>query len=1004
MPYPTNPTEIKDFFTAITKIQALPQASEGQLQIQSVFGKYLEPDKLKTLYVLFSEKPETPEKIQYQQLLIYSTFRVLLEQNGSAEEHSSKLYTLFQGDINKITKYLCDYANQNKTAPEPMHAACGFAIPALEDFDESGKTVWCELSVKFLTEPSFRALLPQAVEITELIKDKQPAKKVDMKTKKDIATLISEIQTLNKKIKKAQAQHEGLTPEQETKLQDNVNEFMQKQEDLTQIGVPFNKELTLTALSAFREKCILEANSIYKNFLENGLAKKDYEKFMELKRQDDDERIPPLSINGATLGHPGYYLMKVPVLDESHAARAAYFGKLTNCCQSLSGEAGEPCVIHGLTSPHGGFYVVCQGNAQHPQVTDKLLGMSWVWRSKADALVFDSIETSQSTPAIDTHTKQIVTDLVREAAKQLTEEHHIDRVLCGASSGISTQVGITPEIFTPEQFIDYKGYCDSDSQLILNDKHRPFYWYDVNPKSTPAIKDWFMKILNTQSPLVNSTNFCEALHWALLTRKEPLIDLISTWATTSSFSATAEYFMAGLMQYIPDLKQIQMNTRASEVKLLITNLEEYIHNGLTPDVISAIEKKLFFLEARNHEGHTPLMQASLSGNTKIALTLIQQGANLEQIDKNRKTGLMLAIKANATDIAMALIQENVNLEQADIYRQTALMTAIQAKEINIAMALIQANANLQHVDIDGETALMKAIQTKQTGIAMALIQANANLEQADAYGQTALMKAIKAKKTDIAMALIKANANLEQADAYGKTALMTAIQAPEINIAMALIQANANLQQVDAYGKTALMYAATHNSTDIVRALIQAKVNLEQVNTYGSTALMHAAIHQATDTVRALIEAKVNLEHVGKNGNTALMYAAMSNATDIVRALIQANVNLEHVDKNGKTALMHAAMNNATDIVRALIEAKVNLDQVDVDGDTALRYATQHGNQEIISAIETRLQAIQAEKTTPAVIRFSQASPNLTDTKTEETKTEVPQESDPLSMRYKKPD
>ena len=905
MPHPTTRTEIKGFFTAITKIQALPEASERELQIQSVFEKYLEPDKLKNLYVLFSEKPETPEKIQYQQLLIYSTFRVLLEQNGSAEEHSSKLYTLFQGDINKITKYLCDYANQNKTAPEPMHAACGFAIPALEDFDESGKTVWCELSVKFLTEPSFRALLPQAVEITELIKDKQPAKKVDMKTKKDIATLISEIQTLNKKIKKAQAQHEGLTPEQETKLQDNVNEFMQKQEDLTQIGVPFNKELTLTALSAFREKCILEANSIYKNFLENGLAKKDYEKFMELKRQDDDERIPPLSINGATLGHPGYYLMKVPVLDESHAARAAYFGKLTNCCQSLSGEAGEPCVIHGLTSPHGGFYVVCQGNAQHPQVTDKLLGMSWVWRSKADALVFDSIETSQSTPAIDTHTKQIVTDLVREAAKQLTEEHHIDRVLCGASSGISTQVGITPEIFTPEQFIDYKGYCDSDSQLILNDKHRPFYWYDVNPKSTPAIKDWFMKILNTQSPLVNSTNFCEALHWALLTRKEPLIDLISTWATTSSFSATAEYFMAGLMQYIPDLKQIQMNTRASEVKLLITNLEEYIHNGLTPDVISAIEKKLFFLEARNHEGHTPLMQASLSGNTKIALTLIQQGANLEQIDKNRKTGLMLAINAHATDIAMALIEANANLEQADN---------------------------------NGNTALRHAVIYNSTDIAMALIEANANLQQVDKYGVTALRHAVIYNSTDIAMALIEANANLQQVDKYGVTALMNAIQANATDIAMALIQANANLDQVDKNGNTALMYAAMNNSTDIGRALIQAKVNLEQADTYGSTALMHAAMNQATDTVRALIEAKVNLEQVDKNGNTALMYA------------------------------------------------------------------TQHGNQEIISAIETRLQAIQDEKMTTAAIRFSQASPNLTDTKTEETKTEGPQESDPLSMRYKTPD
>ncbi len=40
--------------------------------------------------------------------------------------------------------------------------------------------------------------------------------------------------------------------------------------------------------------------------------------------------------------------MKVPVLDDMHAARAACFGKLIgqNRCQSLSGEQGQACVIH----------------------------------------------------------------------------------------------------------------------------------------------------------------------------------------------------------------------------------------------------------------------------------------------------------------------------------------------------------------------------------------------------------------------------------------------------------------------------------------------------------------------------------------------------------------------------------------------------------------------------------------------------------------------------------
>jgi hypothetical protein len=98
-----------------------------------------------------------------------------------------------------------------------------------------------------------------------------------------------------------------------------------------------------------------------------------------------------MQIDGNDLGYPGFYFKKINVQDEKEAARAACLGKLTKCCQSLSGEAGEPCVIHGLTSSNGGFYILCEGDLTNPKISDSVIAQSWVWRSTTNALVFDSI-------------------------------------------------------------------------------------------------------------------------------------------------------------------------------------------------------------------------------------------------------------------------------------------------------------------------------------------------------------------------------------------------------------------------------------------------------------------------------------------------------------------------------------------------------------------------------------------------------------------------------------
>jgi len=935
MPHTTTPQEIKNFFGHIEKIQTIQDTTERNQAINSIFGESLgnNPTKLESLYILFSEKPQDK---QYQQLLIYATFRVLLEQNGLATEQATKLYTLFNKDINKIKKYLCDYAKQNLNSPEPMHDACNFAIP----FPDSAYTskIWSDLSAKYLTELPFRQLLAQAPEIEVLIKiQAQAVPYTNKPSKKAISDLTEEINTLNSSIKKRRARASTLTEAQKLLLQQDADTLIQKKAELTTIGIPFNNELSLTALTAFREKYVLEASASYKQFLENGLTKKDHEKFMGLVRQDDDTIIPPLIIDGATIEHPGYYLMKVPVMDEAHAARAAYFGKLTNCCQSLSGEAGEPCVIHGLTSPNGGFYVICHGDCQNPQVTDEVIGQSWVWRGKENALVFDSIEITDKKGGIYTNRKKIVNDLVHGAAKLLGEQYNVDTVLCGANSGISKKIGLIPSIFT-EQFKDYQGYSDSTEQLVLRDKRRPFYFFETDPQSNDLTDQLLNNILNNKTPLVQSKTFEELLKWAVLSKNINLIQKTQKLASQKS------------------------EARLLEVNNLISNLEEYVIDGLTPHILSEINKNLFFPYIYNMHGHTALMQNMIAQNTESVLKLIQTGVNVNELNIHGAPPLLLAVLMNKS---------------------------------NYLKALIAAGANLEHVSPDGKTVLMIAAEDGRTESVRTLIKAGANLEHKNNEGKTVLMYALEWGDQETIKIIEKALKKLE----LKKEAIQKLEHSSETKSTP--IEPLKSLPRLNTRGETALMQAIDENNITRFRELIESGADLEQMKERdGNTALILAARAGQEDFVTALIKAGANLEHVNKNGNTAL-HLAIGPEEGSLKALIEAGANVNHTNNKGVTVLMSAAL--YPDSVRALLQAGANVELTDNEGKTVLMYAIEGGDLQTIEIIEEALKELELKKTAGGPLLTAKLEQsNDTRTTPVEVESEEPNEPPPpLNIRHR---
>ena len=123
--------------------------------------------------------------------------------------------------------------------------------------------------------------------------------------------------------------------------------------------------------------------------------------------------------------------------------------------------------MHGLTHPDSGFYVLFKGNPKQPKLTDKVCAQSWVLRTLSGGLLFDSIEMAPCA----TKKFSIIQKSFRNLANVLIDHHNISRVVCGATSGVSDDIGFLVSYGNGLELPkEYEGYRDSYEQLLLADK------------------------------------------------------------------------------------------------------------------------------------------------------------------------------------------------------------------------------------------------------------------------------------------------------------------------------------------------------------------------------------------------------------------------------------------------------------------------------------------------------------------------------------------------------
>ncbi|MCS5708912.1 ankyrin repeat domain-containing protein [Candidatus Berkiella cookevillensis] len=798
----------------------------------------------------------------YEELLRYCKLAYVYENNGTPEDHALKLSLMFDNAKDAIK-----YIKEKKS----VHDACLFVIP---DVKSCNFLVWKKFFQTNRNDKQFLDLLARASDLEKILNKNKATDGVEVRSREYLRNLKEkkkEIEDKNKRFKELERKDANTITDHEEAERNNLNiEIAALRLELYKMSAGIELEnADLSILKACNEYYLQQSQGAYKYMLEHGLTQKDYAKFVGLERRNGSNLIPDVVIDGRHINYPDTYLMKVDVSDDMQAARAACFGKLTNCCQSLSGEAGEPCTIHGLTSPRGGFYVVCRGDINSPKIEDEVLGQCWAWLSKSNGIVFDSIEIKNF------NDKELLKKFYNSLAGILVTDKGIKNVYCGAKSGISSTVGVEVPTNKNQMFDDYHDYNDSSKQLIVSDPDRLYFSSDycTNEIKKNMGKSQISRELHRyENSMLKSEKLKEIFNfipWGLCAEEGGFLDLMSKGL-----------LKAHQFEIIDEIKK-QLNEIGSELGIneKINDIIEAYNNFYSgrigyDEIWRYIDQDLLDVNAINKNNETPIqiLFKSKAECLREIDSLINKGADIEVQYKSGATVLLLAIKEGKLDVANALFNHGAKLDVEDKLNRSALVYALASKQkepVEFVLNLLPS-IDVNKKNAEGKPAWFFALSNLENTKNM--LERGAEVNATDQAGMTALMLVSEKNSTDSIETLLRSGSDINVKDKKGKTALMYALEKKSIDAVKALLSSGADINAQDEKGKTALMYALEKKSMDAVEALLR-------------------------------LDADINVQD--KKGKTALMYAIESRKFDLIKnKLLQPNVPcLDVKTNNGKTAV-----------------------------------------------------------------------------------------------------
>lgn len=315
---------------------------------------------------------------------------------------------------------------------------------------------------------------------------------------------------------------------------------------------------------------------------------------------------------------------------------------------------------------------------------------------------------------------------------------------------------------------------------------------------------------------------------------------------------------------------------------------------------------------------SPLSTAARHGNVEIMQLLLNAGADIDQIDKQKKSACIFAVECRQLAALKLLIARKANLDLVDCHGQTALSCAVFITDELFSITLLEAGASIDKLSRDH----LVTLAARSVAVLQCLLARNTNVSAwRETFSGTACHVVATNGAEDAATlldALVNsAGVDIDAVDFYGNTACSRAVTYNRFDALKKLIELGADIDLCDAHGKSALSKAAAAERAG-VELLVVAGADVNLFDNEGKSACHEAVRIHAEPSLRLLLAAGADFDLPDNDGNTPRQLAAQ------YRCIVPSSADIE-------IARRRIAKTRLDDVKRRALQVCVGLQPLNLD-------------------------------------------------------------------------
>ena len=331
-----------------------------------------------------------------------------------------------------------------------------------------------------------------------------------------------------------------------------------------------------------------------------------------------------------------------------------------------------------------------------------------------------------------------------------------------------------------------------------------------------------------------------------------------------------------------------------------TDLRSYLKISLDrnyPNLLKVlITKGIDLNQVLTSEGQTALMAAVYYRRKEMTKILIENGADINAVDRNGKSVLMYAAETWAPEITRILIDNGANLDHRNPQGQKAIDVAYN-NDNYVAYIIIEIALGKSQNKYDQY--LTAAVYEDIPSLANILIQEGADVNAKYEGSVPLIHLAIREQSYEMFDLLIENGVNIRAEDDYGNQPLDLVLNYFDTRMLKELIKKGITIEELSE--KDVLYRAVYENRIDMAKYLIDKGLKINKTNESGESPLTRAVIEDNQEMVKMLLDNGANINQVDPNGETPLFAAVDHSHYEITKLLLNKGANINHVNSYGQT-------------------------------------------------------------------------------------------------------